>query len=106
MNNITSVLLNVEHLQVQFATKNHGLIQAVKDVSFQVMHQQTVALVGESGSGKSVTSTAILRLLPRTAQLSQQSRIEFDGRNLLSLTAAQIRAGSWLRTSAWCFRIR
>ncbi|MES1196253.1 MAG: dipeptide ABC transporter ATP-binding protein, partial [Steroidobacter sp.] len=87
-----SPLLNVEHLQIQFATKNHGLIQAVKDVSFKVMRQQTVALVGESGSGKSVTSTAILRLLPRTAQLSPASRIEFDGQNLLSLTPSQMRA--------------
>ena len=84
-------LLNVDHLQIQFATKNHGLIQAVKNVSFSVLPKQTVALVGESGSGKSVTSTAILRLLPRTAQLSPTSKIEFDGKNLLTLNAAEMR---------------
>jgi len=91
MNSMNATLLNVERLQIQFATKNHGVIQAVKDVSFSVMPKQTVALVGESGSGKSVTSTAILRLLPRTAQLSPTSKIEFDKRNLLTLGAAEMR---------------
>jgi len=87
-----SPLLNVDRLQVQFASKNRSTIVAVKDVSFSVTRQQTVALVGESGSGKSVTSTAILRLLPRTAQLAPHSKIEFDGKNLLELTASQMRS--------------
>jgi peptide/nickel transport system ATP-binding protein len=92
MSNSPSPLLRVDHLQVQFATKNHGVIHAVKDVSFDVLRKQTVALVGESGSGKSVTATAVLRLLPRTATVSPHSKIEFDGTNLLTLSASQLRA--------------
>ncbi|MES1189914.1 MAG: dipeptide ABC transporter ATP-binding protein [Steroidobacter sp.] len=92
MTDMSSPLLNVEHLQVQFATANRGLVQAVKEVSFSVMRRQTVALVGESGSGKSVTATSILRLLPRTAQLHADSKIEFDGKNLLSLSSQELRA--------------
>ena len=89
---MTSPLLTVENLQVQFASKSHGAFTAVRDVSFTVDRQQTVALVGESGSGKSVTATSILRLLPRTAQLSPHSKIKFDGKNLLTLSPAQLRA--------------
>ncbi len=85
-------LLNVEHLQIQFVKKNHDAITAVHDISFTVAPQQIIALVGESGSGKSVTATSILRLLPRTARLSANSKIEFDGKNLLALEAEQLRA--------------
>jgi len=92
MNSPLSPLLRVDHLQVQFATKNHGVVQAVKDVSFDVLQKQTVALVGESGSGKSVTATAVLRLLPRTATVSPRSKIEFDEQNLLMLPAPRLRA--------------
>jgi oligopeptide transport system ATP-binding protein len=59
-------LLEIERLQVAFELP-HGQVAAVKEISFSVDEGETLALVGESGSGKSVSSTAILRLLPEFA---------------------------------------
>ncbi|HZQ59880.1 MAG TPA: dipeptide ABC transporter ATP-binding protein [Casimicrobiaceae bacterium] len=54
--------LAVEHLTVEFATRER-IVTAVRDVSFEVGHGETVAIVGESGSGKSVTALSIMRLV-------------------------------------------
>lgn len=85
-------LLSVDSLSVSFAGGNRQTVQAVKNVSFVLPAQQTLALVGESGSGKSVTATSILRLLPRTARIDPHSRIEFMGRDLLALNPQELRA--------------
>ena len=69
-------LLSVEHLSVEFPTDD-GVLHAVDDVSFSVMPQETLGIVGESGSGKTVTSMAILGLLPSRARISGEVR--FDG---------------------------
>lgn len=63
-------LLEINNLKIDFDL-NGGIIPAVRDVSFQIPHGQTVALVGESGSGKSVTAQAILRILPKIGHISQ-----------------------------------
>ncbi len=59
-----SKLLDIRNLSVHFKM-NSGLVRAVDDVSFSVGRGETVALVGESGCGKSVTSLAVMRLLPQ-----------------------------------------
>ena len=56
-------MLDVQNLTVQFKTDS-GVIRAVNDVSFQVPRGQTLGIVGESGSGKSVTSLAVMGLVP------------------------------------------
>jgi oligopeptide/dipeptide ABC transporter ATP-binding protein len=56
------VVLEVEHLQVDFLTRR-GPVQAVRDVSFTIARGETVGLVGESGSGKSVTAQALLGMI-------------------------------------------
>ncbi|MGF1522244.1 MAG: ABC transporter ATP-binding protein [Leptolyngbyaceae cyanobacterium] len=56
-------VLDVRHLTVQFKTDN-GILQAVDNISFQVPKGQTLGIVGESGSGKSVTSLAVMGLVP------------------------------------------
>ncbi len=85
-------LLSINSLRIAFARRNQPPVAVVKDVSFRIDLRQCVALVGESGSGKSVTATSILGLLPRTASIAADSRIEFTGRNLLTLSAAELRA--------------
>ncbi|TAG69235.1 MAG: ATP-binding cassette domain-containing protein, partial [Burkholderiales bacterium] len=82
---MTTPLLSVRNLRVSFRIDRSNTFDALKGVSFDVMPNQTVALVGESGSGKSVTSLAVLGLLPKeNAKVSSDSQIEFDGKNLLA----------------------
>jgi peptide/nickel transport system ATP-binding protein len=90
--NMTAPLLSVKNLRVKFRIDRKNSFDALKGISFDVMPNQTVALVGESGSGKSVTSLAVLGLLPKeNATVDQASSIEFEGKNLLTLSNAQKR---------------
>ncbi|KAA9367141.1 ABC transporter ATP-binding protein [Ochrobactrum quorumnocens] len=57
-----NVILSVENLEVCFAPNAANPVRAVKNVSLQIAHGETLALVGESGSGKSVTAMTIMRL--------------------------------------------
>ena len=86
-------LLKIEHLNVSFATQT-GEVSAVRDLSFSIPESGTLGLVGESGSGKSVTSLAIMRLLPPQARI--RGRILFAEEDLLALPeqAMQRRRGS------------
>ncbi|GED23481.1 ABC transporter ATP-binding protein [Halomonas halmophila] len=85
---MTTPLLEIDNLRVDFDLPT-GPVTAVKDVSFSIGENQTLALVGESGSGKSVTSTAVMRLLPEMARIS--GRIRFAGEDLAQASAARIR---------------
>ena len=77
-------LLDVRHLNVAFRSGAGQMVQAVRDVSFQVEPESTVALVGESGSGKSVSALAVMGLLPeRSARVSAES-LRFKDTSLLS----------------------
>lgn len=60
---MTEPLLDVRNLRVQFQTGDR-VMEAVKDISFQVRPGQTLGIVGESGSGKSVSSLAVMGLIP------------------------------------------
>ena len=75
-------LLEVRDLRVRFKTEG-GMITPVDDVSFTLHRGETLALVGESGSGKSVTSLAILGLLPKVRHREVSGSILFEGRPLL-----------------------
>jgi len=85
-------ILQVENLQVSFKGENKQWIETVKGISFSIPKNKTVALVGESGSGKSVTSLAVMGLLPKgQSQIAAQSKIKFEGKDLLHLSAGEIR---------------
>lgn len=81
-------LLKVRNLTIEFLAGNSWR-PAVRDLSFSIAPGETLGLVGESGSGKSLTSLAILRLLPPQARLSGD--LEFDGRSLTALSADELR---------------
>src|SRR5689334_1038685 len=84
-------LLSVQNLKVTFKTDG-GLVKAVNDVSFDLYEGETLGIVGESGSGKSVSSMAIMRLLPTPpAQIGSDSKILYRGQDLLKLKDEQMR---------------
>ncbi|MEZ5844489.1 MAG: ABC transporter ATP-binding protein [Hyphomicrobiaceae bacterium] len=76
-------LLQVRDLSVDIRTPA-GPLKAVRGISFEVGRGETVCLVGESGCGKSITSLAIMGLLPRSARMSA-GRLAFDGIDLMAL---------------------
>ena len=83
-------LISVEDLSVDFRS-GERVTHAVKHVSFDIGHAETVALVGESGSGKTVTALSILKLLPYPSASHPSGKILFNGANLLSLPQASLR---------------
>ncbi|MCK8070701.1 ABC transporter ATP-binding protein [Vibrio sp. 1CM23M] len=84
-------ILKVNNLSVSFTT-NDGIIDAVKKVNFTLNSSETLAIVGESGSGKSVSSNALMRLLPDNAIIDQQSNIEFEGQSILGKTEREMQS--------------
>src|SRR6201991_4421062 len=84
-------LLAVEDLHVQFDT-SRGVVHAVDGISFAVNRGEVVAIVGESGCGKSVSSLAIMGLLAKPAGRVTKGRVLFEGRDLLKLSADDMRA--------------
>ena len=82
-------LLEVRDLSVVFARKGEPPVTAVDGISFDVAPGQTVGLVGESGCGKSVTSLAIMGLLPsRDAEVA--GAVHLDGTDLLTLPPGEM----------------
>ena len=82
-------LLDVQHLTVTFERQG-SRTTAVDDLNLTIEAGETLGLVGESGSGKSVTALAILRLLQPPGRVSG-GRVLFEGRDLLSLSEAEMR---------------
>ena len=78
----SGAVLDVKDLTVEFPTDD-GIVHAVRGVSFTLEPGQVLGIVGESGSGKSVTSLAVMGLLPRSARI--RGEVNFQGRNLLKL---------------------
>jgi oligopeptide/dipeptide ABC transporter ATP-binding protein len=89
-------LLQVRDLRVEFTTAQ-GRLPAVRDVSFEVRPREVLGLVGESGSGKSVTSLAILRLLPMQARIAGE--IHLAGHDLLRAGEEEMRSVRGARIS-------
>ncbi|HEV2186718.1 MAG TPA: ABC transporter ATP-binding protein [Stellaceae bacterium] len=83
-------LLDVDDLHTWFFTRD-GVVRAVDGVSFRVMPGETLAIVGESGCGKSVTALSMLRLVPSPPGRIVSGSIRFEGRDLLSLSDAEMR---------------
>ncbi|TKF21635.1 ABC transporter ATP-binding protein [Vibrio genomosp. F6] len=86
---LSHALLEVRNLSVSFTT-NDGVVNAVNQVSFDLNKNETLAIVGESGSGKSVTSSALMRLLPGNAIVDPESSLMFEGEPLLAKNDKQM----------------
>jgi peptide/nickel transport system ATP-binding protein len=84
------VLLSVRDLHVEFHT-SRGRVRAVEGVSYDVRRGEILAIVGESGCGKSVSSLAIMGLLPKRTSRVTKGEILFGGRNLLKLSDGEMR---------------
>jgi peptide/nickel transport system ATP-binding protein len=81
-------MLEVNDLSVGFGTED-GTVHAVRDVSFRLAPRQVLGIVGESGSGKSVSSMAIMGLLPKTAKVT--GSIRFRGQELVGRSFKDMR---------------
>jgi peptide/nickel transport system ATP-binding protein len=86
-----SAILEVRDLHTQFDTLD-GVVRAVDGVSFDLAPGETLGIVGESGCGKSVTSLSIMRLVPSPPGRIAGGAIRLEGRNLLDLSEAEMRA--------------
>ena len=85
-------LLQVRNLRVTFRLDKKTTFEAVKGISFDVPRNSTVALVGESGSGKSVSSLAVMGLLPpQNTIIDPASSIVFNGKELLTMALSERR---------------
>jgi len=83
-------ILEVKDLRTYFYTRD-GVVRSVDGVSFSVSQGETLAIVGESGCGKSVTSLSLLRLIPSPPGKIVSGSILFHGKDLLSLSDAEMR---------------
>jgi len=88
---VTGPLLSVEDLTIGTRHSGGRTVPIVENVSFDVEPGQRLGIVGESGSGKSLTLRAIAGLLPRGVEVLA-GRIEYGGRDLLTMPARQRRA--------------
>jgi len=87
-------LLEVDNLDVTYATKKRDPLFAVRDVSFHLEQGEFVGLVGESGSGKSTLGNAILRLLQPPGEISGGT-VRFDGKDITRMREAELRQIRW-----------
>lgn len=83
-------ILQVENLQVAFTTFG-GVVQAVRGVTFDLHKGETLAIVGESGCGKSVTSNAIMGLIPQPPGKITNGKVIFKGKDLTSYKKSDLR---------------
>jgi len=82
------IVLDVKNLRVDLPTPN-GMLHAVRGIDFQVRKGEMLCLVGESGCGKSMTSLALMGLLPRKA-VRTADHLRFDGIDLQSLAEREM----------------
>ncbi len=83
-------LLDLKNAEVKFSVEG-GVVNAVNDISFDIMKGETLAVVGESGSGKSVTARTIMKMLPKNSSIGSNFKIEFKDVDITNLTQEQMR---------------
>lgn len=84
-------ILEVKDLTIKFRGRKKD-VTAVNHISFSLEKGKTLGIVGESGSGKSVTSLAIMRLIPNPPGYIDSGEILYNGKDLLKMPLPQMRA--------------
>jgi oligopeptide/dipeptide ABC transporter ATP-binding protein len=84
-----AAVLEVHNLSTRFNLVSHS-VRAVDDISFTLNAREILAIAGESGSGKSATILSVLRLIQPPGEISENSRILFEGKNLLDMSEAEL----------------
>ncbi|MFZ0369742.1 MAG: ABC transporter ATP-binding protein [Halobacillus sp.] len=82
-------LLEVNNMHVSFDTYG-GEVKAVRGVTFDLKKGETLAIVGESGSGKSVTTKALMQLIPKPPGRIKEGEVLFEGRDLTKMSEKQM----------------
>ena len=84
-------LLEINGLRIEYTSEN-GPAKAVNGITFSLDRGQSMGLVGETGAGKTTTALSILRLLPKYTAKVTGGEIRFDGRDVMSVSEAEMRA--------------
>lgn len=96
MKNFTTImsktlLLDIKNLSVSFKSES-GFKEVLHSISYNLFENEILGIVGESGSGKSVSSLAVLGLLPKKTSKVSNGEIYFNNQNLLELSEKELQA--------------
>ena len=89
-------LLEFDDVSVTYRSR-HGPVPAVRNVSLSVSLGQTVGIAGESGCGKTTLTSSVLRLLPKSAEVTGQIRL--DGEDVMGMSFGRLRAVRWAQAA-------
>jgi peptide/nickel transport system ATP-binding protein len=89
-------LLEFDDVSITYQSR-HGPVPAVRNVSLSVPLGQTVGIAGESGCGKTTLANSVLRLLPKSAQVTGQIRL--NGGDVMAMSFGQLRAVRWAQAA-------
>ena len=89
-------LLEFDDVSITYRSR-HGPVPAVRNVSLSVPLGQTVGIAGESGCGKTTLTSSVLRLLPKSAQVTGQIRL--NGEDIMAMSFGQLRAVRWAQAA-------
>ena len=87
-------ILTVNNLNVTYVNKNRR-VMAVRNASLSINKGDSLGIVGESGSGKSTLAMALLRLHPKSTEITGEAM--FEGKNLLSISDEEMNELRWVK---------
>ena len=83
-------LLEIKNAEIKFSVEG-GIVNAVNDISFDIIKGETLAIVGESGSGKSVTARTIMKMLPKNSSVGSNLKVSFKASDISNFSQEQMR---------------
>ena len=92
-------VLELRDLHITYRSER-GYVPAVRGVDLEIGPGETVGLAGESGCGKSTIAASVLRLLPKSAEVT--GRVILDGEDVYAMKPGRLRAVRWTRSPVSC----